>query len=390
MQVKKRLSCFLLLCTALISLYAQGLERFDIPRASAGALGGPHVAHDSGFAALFSNPAGLVDADIEFSVSEITIRSTGPIFSIASLVSQTIGGEDFGTLLASADVQRLLLNLYARLSIVGPISFGYVGEGLGFGLYNVTELITQTSGIGGFEARLGQRIVLRGGYGLEIPLPRAPRSELFTGISVKSFIRGDVVLSSTLLGLPSFAGSLGGDALRNSPFELSTGIGIGIGARYSWNDLVAAGLVLDNLYTPVALLPYASFIDFLDASTPAPTAEYNALPQELTVGVAYTPTIPVVDRYVQDVTFSLDYRDALDFWFDPENAKNSFLKFGFGLQFTLLEILDIRAGLSEGLFAAGVGLDLSVVEVNAAMYGTELSSEPGLRPAYNIVVGLEF
>ncbi|MFW6213980.1 MAG: hypothetical protein ACOC8L_13855, partial [Spirochaetota bacterium] len=166
MQTKKGLICFLFLCTAIALSSAQELELFDLPRARAGALGGTHVASDSGFAALFSNPAGLVGSEVEFSVSEITIRSTGPIFSIASLVSQTLGGEDFGTLLASPDVQRLLLNLYSRLSIVGPVSFGYVGEGLGFGLYNVTELVTQTSGIGGFEARLGQRIVVRGGYGL--------------------------------------------------------------------------------------------------------------------------------------------------------------------------------------------------------------------------------
>jgi hypothetical protein len=374
----------------MLTIPAQEVERFEIPRPSAGALGGAHVAYDSGFAALFSNPAGLVGSEEEFSVSEITIRSTGPIFSIASLVSQTLDGEDFGTLLASPDVQQLLLNLYARLSIVGPISFGYVGEGVGFGLYNVTELVTQTSGIGGFEARLGQRIVLRGGYGLEIPLSVAPRSQLMAGISVKSFMRGDSVLASSLLGLPSFVGSLDGDTLGDSPFELSTGIGIGVGARYSWNDLVSAGLVIDNIYTPTAVLPYSSLDDFLDASTPAPTAVYDTLPQELTVGVAYTPTIPVVDRYVQDVTVLLDYRDALDFWLDTENAENFLLKFGLGVQFTLLEILDLRAGLSEGLFAAGFGLDLSVVEVHAAMYGSELSAEPGLRPVYNIVVGLEF
>jgi hypothetical protein len=44
----------------------------------------------------------------------------------------------------------------------------------------------------------------------------------------------------------------------------------------------------------------------------------------------------------------------------------------------------------EGLFTAGVGLDLKIFTLNAAMFGTELSSEPGMRPVYNILIGLEF
>jgi hypothetical protein len=255
----------------------------------------------------------------------------------------------------------------------------------------VSELIAQTSGVGGIEARLGQRIVLRGGYGLAVPLPESWNSDLSLGISVKAYVRGDVVISSTLLGLPTLVGSLGLDTLGTYPFELRSGIGLGVGVRYEWNDLLAGAIVVDDIYTPTATLPYASVDDFVFGTGIPAGATYQTLPQDISFGLAFTPSLgETVDRYIQDVTVLLDYKDAFDFLLDPANSENFALKFGLGLELTLLEILDLRGGFSEGLFAAGMGLDLSVVELDVAMYGTELSAEPGLRPSYNIVIGLEF
>jgi hypothetical protein len=86
----------------------------------------------------------------------------------------------------------------------------------------------------------------------------------------------------------------------------------------------------------------------------------------------------------------LDYDDIFDFLLHPNSSRHPILHIGAGIEVELLEILSIRMGMYEGLFTAGVGLDLKIFTLNAAMFGTELSSEPGMRPVYNILIGLEF
>ena len=63
---------------------------------------------------------------------------------------------------------------------------------------------------------------------------------------------------------------------------------------------------------------------------------------------------------------------------------------GLGFELVLLEILFVRGGFFHGLFSAGLGLDLTVFNINVSMFGRELSTEPGLRPVYNLILSLEF
>jgi hypothetical protein len=53
-------------------------------------------------------------------------------------------------------------------------------------------------------------------------------------------------------------------------------------------------------------------------------------------------------------------------------------------------VLFRSAGFNEGYFSAGLGLDLTIFRLSLTMFGSELSTEPGLRPVYNLILGLEF
>jgi hypothetical protein len=261
---------------------------------------------------------------------------------------------------------------------------------MGYGIYNTTEFLARNVGASGLEARLGERFVFRGGYGIDIPLPESSQNRLSAGIGIKGFVRGDVVVSSSLLGLPALIGSLNPDLLTTSPFELQSGIGLDLGVRYEFRELLAASLTVDDLYSPTSTVRYATTNDFLGGGGAPVSSEFETLSQKINLGLAYTPDLGVVSRYVQDLTILFAYNDIFDFWLDPTGGENIILKFGLGAQTTLLEILSVRGGFSEGLFAAGLGLDLSIFELNAAVFGSELSGEPGLRPQYNMVIGLEF
>ncbi len=354
------------------------------------ALGGSHVAVPSGFQTLVTNPAGLTGLEPQFTAGGLSFRFSGPAFSLSSVVLQGLSGGSIAALLAPPSVQSLLASIYADVSLSGPLYFGYTGGGMGFGVVNDTSFLIESQGAGSIEAVISERFLLIGGYGMKLPLPESWQSTLALGVGLKGFVRGDVSVATSLLGLPALFDSIGPDLLTDSPFDLVSGIGVDAGLRYVWRDLLGIAVTASNLYSPSAVLSYPTLGGFLDSSADPGAPSYSVLPQNLTVGIAYTPRLGAFERYVQDLTLALDYRDMLDFWIDPADAENIILKFGFGVEARLLEILSIRAGFSDALFAAGLGIDMSVVELNAAMYGSELSLEPGLRPTYNLVVGLEF
>ena len=104
----------------------------------------------------------------------------------------------------------------------------------------------------------------------------------------------------------------------------------------------------------------------------------------------YSPDIESKNLFISDIKVYLDYRDALGFWLYPELAVNPILNVGFGPEVYMLSVLDVRAGFNQGLLSAGLGLDLYYFKMNLAMFGTELSTEPGLHSVYSIQLGFEF
>ena len=66
------------------------------------------------------------------------------------------------------------------------------------------------------------------------------------------------------------------------------------------------------------------------------------------------------------------------------------LHIGFGAEVMLLDVLAVRAGFGDGYFSAGLGFNLTAFRLDLAMFGRELSGEPGLRPSYNLIMSTSF
>lgn len=378
-----------MLVTAVVSADVDGPTSV-VPNTRTAALGGTHAALADSEQVLFANPAGLSFVEPRFSVSELTFQLSGPVFSIAGLVIQGVGGADFATLLADDTVQQLLRSIYAALSINGPLYFGFVGEGIGFGLYNNSGFTLESVGSTAIQAQLSERFILNGGYAFAIPLPESWNSSLSAGIVLKGFLRGDVTIETSLLSLPSLVENVSPELLTGSPFTLTSGIGADVGIRYGLGDWLAVGLTGTDAITFTGALEYEALDGFIGSTEDPGSPSYTILPQQINLGFLFSPPLGVVERYVTDLAVMLDYRNIFDFWITPASTENILLKLGLGLEARLLEVLSVRAGLNEGLFAAGLGIDLTIMQLNAAMFGSELSSEPGLRPVYNLMLGLEF
>jgi len=359
------------------------------PSARIAAMGGTHVALADDVSTLLSNPAGFRSAGPQFSVTELTANVTGPVFSIADLVLSILKNANPLTLLTDPSTQSLLASLYSQALLNGPISFGYVGDGLGFGFFNTTGFTFSTQGtVPTLTAAIREDLLFVGGYAFRIPLPDVMRSTLDLGLSVKAFARGSEQFSESLLDIFSLLTSGDFTSLLNKPFDVDVGFGVDAGLLYSWNKTISLGIVGKDLYAPVVRNTYASITAFGSGGSAAQT--YGSAPINLSAGILFSPNLGPIEEYLSNLKIAIDYADILDFLTHPDTATNLVLHVGIGLETQVLQILSLRAGFDEGYFSAGLGLNLTAFQLGLAMYGSELSSEPGLRPAYNLLVSLEF
>jgi hypothetical protein len=379
----KGLFLIIILFTAALHTDAAEIEPVQIPSARTAALGGRHVALADDAGTLFSNPAGFRAAEPGFSIATVGAELSGPIFDMTSLLLSGSSPD-----LGSQDVQDLMRNLYAGLNLPGPVTFAYVGNGLGFGIYNNTGINFSTQGtLPTVTTEMKEEFIFAGGYSFRIPLPESWNSSLDAGALLSASVVGTSTVQKDLLSLyDAFNDPM--SLLFNEPFELILGLGVDLGLLCSIGERLAVGIVGRNLYAPNLVRDYASYQDFLDSASPATSRELT--PIDLSAGVLYRPAWRFLERYVSDLKLMLDYEDILDFLTHPATSTNPLLHIGLGCELELLEILYLRGGFYQALFSAGLGLDLSVITFNLSMYGRELSPEPGLQPVYNVIISLEY
>ena len=364
-------------------------EPLSFPSARVQGMGGTHVALADDISTLMSNPAGFRAAGPQFSVTEITTNLTGPVFSIADLSLKLMGGASPLTLLTDPVTQSLFTSLYAQALLNGPLSFGYVGNGLGFGFFNTSGVTFATQGtVPTLTAGVHEDILFVGGYTFRIALPQSMQSTLDLGVSVKAFARGGLDFTESILDIFSLLSSGDFSSLLNKPFKLDVGFGMDAGILYSWNQTVSFGIVGRDLYAPVARNTYTSFTAFGSGSSSI--LSYGTAPIDLSAGILLSPNLGPVEDYLSNLKIAIDYADILDFLTHPETSTNPVLHVGLGLEARVLEILALRGGFGQGYFSAGFGLNLTAFRLGLTMYGSELSSEPGMHPAYNLLVSMDF
>lgn len=339
------------------------------------ALGGSHVTMNNGFSSLMNNPAGFYSAESEFSIAEITMGLKGPVFDIANLIIS----EDL------AKIPSMLKGIYVGFDLLGPVSFGYIGEGLGFGMYSNSYSLISSSGPLTVKVAMGTEVILTGGYAMRIPLPVPETNQLDIGMLLKGSFKGELSFEKSALNIMDI--SL--ETLQTEPFNFISGVGFDLGVRYSYKNLLTFGLVGRDLFSPTIRNVYLNVNKFSAGENPVEQI-YGKVPMSLDVGIMYSPIFKSKNLFFSGIKVYLDYRNAVGIWMYPELAVNPILNIGIGAEISMLSILSVRGGFNQGLFSAGLGLDLHYFKMNLAMFGTELSTEPGLQSVYNIQLGFEF
>ncbi len=354
-------------------------DRFDVTYPRLQALGGPNAAFISGVETLQTNPAGLTQVNRQTAFARVSGHVTGPIFSLVSVGQEAMA--DPATLLDD-DAQALLQGIHSSFDAGGPLGFAYVGSGVGFSVYNVTGAALTAPTPLSVRLSVSERLALRGGFAADIPLNEDLEMDLSTGFSFSSFVMGESRNDVQLIDAPDLLDSLGLGLITDAPFVLQSGIGLHLGVLWSWKDMLAVGLTAENVFAPTVSFTYDSLNDYLDGGSD-PSRTTGRIRPVISTGVRYSAPLGPFDRYFDELDLYFGYRDIFDF-VGSDVRENILLKLSLAGELTLLDIVRVGAGFSQGLPSLGAGIELGVIELRGAVFGREYATQPGLRSLYNI------
>ena len=102
---------------------------------------------------------------------------------------------------------------------------------------------------------------------------------------------------------------------------------------------------------------------------------------DVSLGVSFHPLFGKFNK-ILDPTIHVDLTDMVNVIGGAIAGDSSIWKMvHLGAELKLLRVLNAWAGLSQGYFTFGAGLDLFVVEINASMFTRELGDYLGDRPS---------
>jgi hypothetical protein len=364
---------FLIMLFPALFLGAETIDPFVLPQARFAGLGGNHVAVGDNFYSLFTNPASFVDIEEEFSAAEVSISAYGPVLELIDLFRKDSDSLDLTGIVGPA-------GFAAGLDVGGPLALGWVGRGLGLGIF---DRLRSTAAVSGTKIRplVAGEILLVGGYSFKLIEKESHR--LDAGFLGKGFFRGDLDLEAPIIEAEDIL-----DDFSDKPFGTYLGLGIDLGFRYTFRENLSAAIVCFDAYSPVLVTPYDSFSDFTGGGSSSSGSSHATVKRRLDLGMKYRIRSEFIDRYISRMTIMADYRDILDF--TALIPRNPILNIGIGLELTVLNSLSFRVGISDALPSFGLGLDFSAMTLDFAIRGKELGLDPGIQSVYGIDLSLLF
>jgi hypothetical protein len=263
------------------------------------------------------------------------------------------------------------------MDIRGPLALAYAANDYGFGIF---DRVYADAGLAGINVwgTTNMDLMIPVGYAIRlveetVTEKRKTREEYTLDV-------GGAVL---LLGRLSYE-------YRDTIFKFFTeevkfsdnlffGVGLNLGLKFSFRNMFFAGLTLNNF-----ALGYNNPTN--NGTRPLFEEGFGVIPPSLTIGLAYTATLSK-DSYIY-WSFMVDYRDMINL--NKYDTRNPILNLGVGTELSFLRIFSISFGINDMLPALGFGLNLQLLRADFALYGKELSNEPGVSSVFTFDFSLSF
>ncbi|HOX33451.1 MAG TPA: hypothetical protein PLB91_14065 [Spirochaetales bacterium] len=369
----KRSILALLLALALSGAFAAGPDALVPKTARDLGLGGSFLSVSSGFDSLYGNPAGFAAEKGEFTILDLsTWLYVKPSYDNFEKAKAVASGEDTAAIAAANE-------LLVDNGLGGGFSFGlgYVGKKLGLGFYAVSDEFASGDTALGSKLRSSSSINLVVGLGL--PLMLGP-FRLNIGGDARPFYRVDSAGEGwSLIDL------IQGADLDDQAAVAGFGMAMDFGASLELGPSLKVGLALRDL-SPSFLMDDFLVGEVLDALGSGSLPEQGAgadnvyLTPYASLGLAWSPELvpgfvePSLYFELRDPAGAL--RDEASFW----NLLH------LGAELRLLNFASLRLGLNGGWPSAGLGLDLAIIELDAAVFTEELGLHPGDRPRTGVAL----
>lgn len=330
-------------------LYAQGIS----PRAAG--MGGTYMSFVKGADGLFYNPAVLSRVEgFDFLIAEVDgaySKDTMGIYDVYKNSSNT---------LTAADINKLYgKNAYVNIGGRSGFAMPYIG----FGVYtdNYTLLNFNNPPFPTFNANL----ISDYGYILGGAIPLGPQTSM--GVAFRRVTR---LGGSKDILVTDLVGSDVKTLLQNT-FQ-DKGVGNALDLSFVTTLPVPTTPTISLMWKDVGRTTFTQ----TEGSTAPPSQGDN-----LTLGIS-----------TQTELIGLDWTNAFEYAFitTPNESISKKLHFGTELSFGLF---DVRAGLNQGYFTYGGGIDIWLLRADIAYYSSELGTAAGQvrndRVIYSLTLELD-
>lgn len=376
---KKHLAIVILLIPiGLLSAQAFTFEPVK-PRITSPAVagyGGTYSAMEAGFDTLLMNPAALSWTKSSWSVARLATNVSGPLFDLPAAFQS----DDLTSNLVSLIGKNK--GVYIGADITGPIAFGKVDKNFGFGIFTNSKVVSNLSSVTKTTILAGEEILLTGGYGL-IAYEK-DKDQISVGLQMKGFFQNYLYQSGSAVDVIDSFSQMKLDTI---PVVLSAGFGLDAGVIFSHADIFRIGLHCKDLFTPVFSTRFEDMDGYL-SNKPNSETLTERLDPELNLGMYVQVPVPHSWVTLTSWKFMADYRDSLSI-FRPL-YRNPILNLALGTEVSFLDVVSLRAGIQDAYLATGLGIDLSILQIDFAIYGSELGLDPGDRPLLNMGLSVSF
>jgi hypothetical protein len=330
-------------------------------------MGGGFKVFSTGYQSFFGNPAGYADRR-SITLADVALWSyVDPSPANIQALSDIAQGE-----MALTEAQRYLGRQVAENDLGAGLSlgFGWTGEGLGLGLTMISEALATGPDYGSAKATI--RNEASAILGIAFPVDLGPFA-LTLGADVRAFYRLDSTndwlfstLADAFLNKSGYNAQIAGlDLSGGSGFAVDGGLTLRIGG-FSLGVLVRDyGYSLTAGETSIGEITESYYLPF------AGDTVYTLEPRYYVgMGLMLNHTKWLRSSIYVESDDPAGYLQGLE-----NGVSSSFDLLHMGMELNFARFLALRVGFNKGLLSFGLGLDLSLIELDVAIFSEHPSDD---------------
>lgn len=343
-------------------------------------MGGAFRVFSTGYDTFFGNPAGFASKNGSLTIPDVAawvyVKPTQEnIDKVMELVNDGLSASD------KVDFANSLITQNG-LGAGASFGLGWAGKGFGAGVTMVTDEVVMGNSLLG--AKLSSQTQLNGIVGLGIPINLG-----FLKVQIGADARAFYLLKSPASGWT--VGDIAMAFLTNPNEDLMTSIrALSIYGGYGFAFDGGLTLSVGPLSLGAVVRDFGMGFNMDELQTIGAIIDAMMVPTEGTTDYMLKPTVTVG----AGLGFKLGSQLEPSLYAELDNPE-AFVSGDFdkvwnnlhvGAELKLLNFISARAGLNKGYISLGAGIDLIILEIDAALFTEELGLSPGDFGRTGIVV----